>query len=284
MVYSVERIDGPSLLLGEGTVWHPARQWLCFVDIEGGLLFTYDPAKGQLDCMETGGMTGFVVPCKDQLVAGVADRLCLVHLDQKTLTPLMRVPMGAGLRFNDGKCDPQGRLWVGTMEANYADQASKGKGSLYCIREGTIVQQIVGMSIPNGMAWGEGGVFYHTDTATGCIDAYRIAADGSIHAQRQVVQFAATMGAPDGFCMDAEGMLWVALWGSGQVRRLNPVTGKMLPEVVALPEKNVSCCCFGGSDLGTLYITTAAGKGEQGHVYACSVPMRGTLPFDYKKN
>ena len=132
------------------------------------------------------------------------------------------------------------------------------------------------MNIPNGMAW-RGSTYYHTDTATGCIDAYDYAGSG-ISNRRVVIDTAGK--SPDGFCIDDEGMLWAALWGSGRIQRFDPATGAAMSEYVEVNERNASCCCFGGDDIRTMYITTASDDGEQGGLYSCRMDVTGPAPYD----
>lgn len=275
-----QRLSVPPLILGEGPVWHPGRNALFFVDIEGRRLRAYREGDGLLCELEAADRIGFVVPHGAQLLAGVGTALCAVDVDEGRFTPVFDLPHGDGVRVNDAKCDPEGRLFVGLMAVDRSRTDVADCGALLAVDARGVMQRIAPMNIPNGMAWDRKDAFYHTDTATHCIDRYDRLQDGTVAGRRRAI--AVGEGAPDGFCIDDEGMLWVALWGAGCVQRYDPRTGRALAERIALPERNVSCCCFGGEGMRTLYITTASSEGETGGLYACRVPVSGPAPYGWQ--
>lgn len=275
-----QRLPVPPLTLGEGPMWHSGRNALFFVDIEGRRLRGYREGTGLLLELETTDRIGFVVPHGAHLLAGVGTTLCTVDVDARRITPVFDLPHNVGVRVNDAKCDPDGRLFVGLMAFDRSRKDVADCGALLVVDSHGVMQTLAPMNIPNGMAWAGRNTFYHTDTATGCIDRYHRLPDGTIANRHQAIDIGG--GAPDGFCIDDAGMLWVALWGAGCVQRFDPNTGRMLEERIALPEKNVSCCCFGGEDMHTLYITTASSCGETGGLYACRVPVSGHAPYSWQ--
>lgn len=275
-----QRLPVPPLILGEGPVWHAGRNALFFVDIEGRRLRGYREGTGLLCELETADRIGFVVPHGEQLLAGVGTTLCAVDVDAGRVTPIFDLPHRDGVRVNDAKCDPEGRLFVGLMAFDRSRADAADCGALLAVDARGVMQELAPMSIPNGMAWDGRDVFYHADTPTGCIDRYDRLPDGTIAGRRRAVRVGE--GAPDGFCIDGEDMLWVALWGAGCVQRYDPRTGRALAERIALPERNVSCCCFGGEGMRTLYITTASSEGETGGLYACRVPISGPAPYGWQ--
>ena len=275
-----QRLSVPPLILGEGPVWHSGRNALFFVDIVGRRLRGYREGAGLVYEWETADRVGFVVPHGGHLLAGVGTSLCTVDVDTGRITPVFGLPHRAGTRVNDAKCDPEGRLFVGLMAVDRSRGDVADCGALLAIDARGVLQQLAPMNIPNGMAWTGSDVFYHTDTTTHEIDRYDRLPDGTVCNRRRAI--AVGEGAPDGFCIDDEGMLWVALWGAGCVQRYDPRTGRELAERIALPERNVSCCCFGGADMRTLYITTASSEGECGGLYACRVPVSGPAPFGWQ--
>lgn len=274
------RLDVPPLSLGEGPVWHDARQMLYFVDIDGRMLYGFNAREGIACQVRMPGKTGFAVPYGRNLLAGCGHALCEVDPDAGTVTPLLEIPLEAGIRFNDGKCDPAGRLFAGTMAEDRARPDTAACGALHLIDAQGVRARLAPMDIPNGMAWDGIGHFYHTDTATGWIDRYDIRPDGWIANRTHAIQV--TEGSPDGFAIDAEGMLWVALWGAGRVQRYNPQTGAALEECVTVPQMFTSCCCFGGPDGHTLYITTAEGPDGPGALYACRTQAAGAPPYGWR--
>lgn len=185
-------------------------------------------------------------------------------------------------RMNDGKCDPQGRLWAGTMP--YDEGA--GGGALYRLDpDGTVHTILTDVGLSNGMGWSpDGGTFYYIDTPTQRVGAYDFDSDsGQITNARSLLTIEEGAGRPDGMTVDDEGHLWVALFGGGEVRRYTP-EGK-LDAVVPLPASQVTNCAFGGPDLDELYITTAArGRDDEpraGGLFRCRPGVTGppATPF-----
>src|SRR5918999_4891566 len=163
-------------------------------------------------------------------------------------------------RMNDGKCDPAGRFWAGTM----AMDGARGRGALYRLDADRSVARMLGaVSVSNGLAWSaDSSTMYYIDTPTGSVDAFEFDADaGAISGRRPFVKIDGGDGMPDGMTIDSEGGLWVALWGGGAVHRYD--AGGRLDGIVEVPASLTTSCTFGGSDLGDLYITTAStGLGE----------------------
>lgn len=277
---TAQKLPTPPLTLGEGPVWHAKRRALFFVDIDGCALYGYRENEGIITQISMPDRVGFVAPWGMDLLAGVGDTLCHVAVEHSAVTRLYSLELEPGMRFNDGKCDPEGRLWAGVMAIDRSRPDAAAMGALYGIDKTGVFQTISPMDIPNGMAWGSEGRYYHTDTSTGRIDGYDRSLDGRITSRRGAVQVG--KGAPDGFCMDAEGMLWVALWGAGKVQRYDPRTGCALAHSVQLPEAKVSCCCFGGQGLDTLYITTAHSGERPGGLYAVKPGVTGLKPHDWQ--
>jgi sugar lactone lactonase YvrE len=154
------------------------------------------------------------------------------------------------VRMNDGKCDPAGRFWAGTMD--YGE--SRPVASLY-VYDGTVRPVLDGVMISNGLAWTpDHRAMYYIDTPTGRVDVFDYDVDtGEITSRRPFVEVEG--GHPDGMTLDEEGFLWVALWGGGAVHRYDP-SGRHVG-TVRLPVTNVSSCAFGGPDGTTLFVTTS---------------------------
>jgi len=166
-------------------------------------------------------------------------------------------------RFNDGKCDPAGRFWAGTMEYSFKEN----RGTLYCLdRDGSVRKMLGDIGISNGLAWSlDGSVMYYIDTLTSAVRAFDFDMEtGAIRNERTAIRVPEEMGHPDGMTIDAEGMLWIALWGGGQVGRWNPDNGELLTSI-SCPVSLTTACAFGGKELDTLYITSAVDdlSGEQ---------------------
>lgn len=276
----------PECVLGEGCVWNGPERSLYFTDIERGLIhrleFDKTGAPGRNTVYAQGDRTGcFVFHRAGGFVAAVTDRLVWNRPDGGRET-LLRQHLPQGLRYNDGKCDRYGNLWVGTMAIDQGWPGASGGGSLYCIRDGQVLAEYPGYTIPNGLDWsGDGGVLYHIDTPRRTVDAYTVTDQVTLSNRRSVIAVPEGEGNPDGMCADENGNLWIALWGGGKVVCCDPATGARLEEVRA-PEPYVSCCCFGGIDGRDLFVTTAQDeRGAGGQLYRARVGVRGGARYQY---
>ena len=160
-----------------------------------------------------------------------------------------------GRRLNDGKCDPSGRFWVGSMHFSQ----TKGEAKLFCItNEPNIETKIDSVTISNGIVWtADKKTMYYIDTPTSQIKAYDFNNEtGEIFNGRVAVEIPENLGFPDGMTIDEEDMVWVGMWNGNAVIRFNPKTGKVLQRI-QVPAHNITSCAFGGDKLETLYITSA---------------------------
>ncbi|HLF35031.1 MAG TPA: SMP-30/gluconolactonase/LRE family protein [Cyclobacteriaceae bacterium] len=245
-------------LLGEGAIWDYEPQLLWWVDIENHTCNLYDPVVKENEAMDMGQRIGTVVPARNRGKAVVALQDGIYELDlESMLFDLVCSPESSlkDMRFNDGKCDPTGRLWVGSMSMNFIG----GAASLYRVSEdGDFKKMIDSVTVSNGIVWtSDHKTMYYNDTPTGCVKAYDFdLSSGEISNERIAVIIPSSMGAPDGMTIDSADKLWVAHWGGGMVGRWDPLTGKLLAKVV-VPAPNVTSCAFGGPELDVLYITTA---------------------------
>lgn len=279
----------PECVLGEGCAWNSGERSLYFTDIERGLIqrleFDETGAPGCNAVYPQQARTGcFVFHREGGFVAAVTDRLVWNRPDG-TQRVLLRQKHPGPLRYNDGKCDRYGNLWVGTMAIDQGWPGASGGGSLYCIRDGQVLAEYLGYTIPNGLDWsGDGGVLYHIDTPRQCVDAYTVTDQAVLSNRRSVVTVPKEEGSPDGMCADENGNLWIALWGGGKVICCDPATGRRLEEVL-VPESYVSCCCFGGVDRQDLFITTAKDEnGAGGQLYRARVGVGGGRRYLYGGN
>jgi sugar lactone lactonase YvrE len=244
-------------MLGEGSIWHPKENKLYWIDIEGKTLHIYDPVTKEDKQFSLGSRVGTVVPVQDG-GALVALQSGIQKVDTKTgkLTFIINpLPDTTNLRFNDGKCDPSGRFWVGTLAM---DSRRRGAVLWRIDKDKSVHLMLDSVSISNGIVWtADKKTMYYNDTPTGTIQGFDYDdKTGDITNRRVVVKIPRGGGGPDGMTIDADGNLWVALWGSGTVGKYDPRTGELLQKVI-VPAPNVSSCAFGGKNLETLYITTA---------------------------
>jgi len=249
--------------LAECPCWDSVDALLYWIDIEGRSLHAFDPADGaDTRLAELASKPGTVVKrARGGLLVALADGLAFADTVSGSVRLLFDPePDKPGNRFNDGKCDARGRLWVGTM----ADSCEGREGSLYRVGPDLSCERTLdGVGISNGLGWSpDGRTMYFIDTPTGRVDAFDFdEEEGSVSGRRMVVEVPRGMGSPDGMTVDEEGMLWVALWMGRGVGRWDPGTGRLL-EKIDVPAARTSSCCFGGPGLDTLYITTAAAGSE----------------------
>lgn len=253
----------------EGCIWDARRRYLYFVDIEKFRICRMTEEK-KLSVLQLPTYVSTLVLTEDgKLLAALQDGLYLVDYDAVTVEKQMASAFPVYLRYNDGKCDPEGRLWVGSMYIDQSVPGAKKGSSLFCIRDGQVIRRYPGYTIPNGLDWYE-GLFYHTETSEQRIRVYRqCAEDGDpIGEQIDEIDLSQEKGSPDGMCVDRDGNLWIAMWGGSQVIGLDPCRKEVFQRI-AVPDENVSCCAFGGRELNQLFITTARNeKGEGGDVYS----------------
>lgn len=241
--------------LGEGPVWDAERGLLAWVDIPARLVHLTDPGSRTTRSIEVPLDVGAVaLRTSGGFVAALQDGFWVI--DDGPPRRIAEVPgtLEAGIRFNDGACDADGRFWAGTM----AYDQRTGAASLYRLDvDGSVHRMLDGLTIGNGLAWDASGrVMYYIDTPTHRIDAFVFDPDsGSLSDRRTVVRIPAGSGAPDGMTIDAEGGLWVALWGGAAVHRY--VDGN-LDRVVDLPVTQPTSATFGGAGLDELFITSAS--------------------------
>jgi sugar lactone lactonase YvrE len=283
MSHEIEVVTAAGAELGEGPVWDARSSRVAWVDITAKRVHLTDPLSGATETIEVPLAVGAVAPrAVGGFVAALQDGFWIVGDG-----PAERIATIAearpGLRFNDGKCDPAGRFWAGTM----AYGAHREAGSLYRLdhdRSATLV--LDGVTISNGLAWSDDGrTMYYIDTPTQRIDAFSyILETGEVSDRRPEILIPPEAGAPDGMTIDIEGGLWVALWGGGAVHRY---LGGRLERVITLPVSQPTSCCFGGEGLDELYVTSAweglsaAERAEQplaGSLFRLQPGVRGLPP------
>ena len=215
---SSELVYEAKAVTGEGSIWHPSRNTLFWVDIEGQTLYEYHPADKTCSSWRFDRMISTVVPETDTtVVVALQDEIVRVHLSDGHTASIAPIPDDGGkLRCNDGKCDPAGRLWVGTMGFG----APKEAGTLYCVLpDGEVVPKLRKVTISNGIVWtSDKQYMYYNDTPTGRIARYRYdAASGEISFDGIAVVLPEGSGSPDGMTIDGNDNLWVAQWGGSGV-------------------------------------------------------------------
>ena len=274
--------------LAEGPVWDPSRGLLRWVDLLAGRVHALDPVTGARTWFDVGDPVGTVgLTRSGRLVLALVDGFAFADHDGQRLTRLPGFSIDRDvLRFNDGKPNPWGSFWAGTMAW---DEKNGPPCSLYRLApDGTVTELLGDVGLSNGLDWTDDRrLFYYADSNMGRVDLFDTDPDtGALVGRRPFVTVEAAEGVPDGLTLDAEGCVWLAVWDSGQVRRYTP-DGR-LDTVVRLPARLVTSAAFGDDDLGTLYITTARegyseadlrAQPHAGDIFACRPGVTGRPPF-----
>ena len=250
----VEVVVASRATLGEGPVWDARTGRIAWVDILGRGLHLTDPASGATESILTPTDVGAVAPRRaGGFIAALQDGFWIIgDGDPRRVATIPEAR--PELRFNDGKCDPAGRFWAGTME--YAERA--GTAGLYRLEpDGTVARVLAGVTISNGLAWSaDGSTMFYIDTPRQRIESFAFeVATGAVSGRRTVVDIPTDAGFPDGMTIDAEGGLWVAFWDGGAIRRY--VDGR-LDRTIRLPVSRPTSVAFGGRALDELFITSAS--------------------------
>jgi len=265
--------------LGEGVLWDVETQSLWWTDIEERSLYRYDWNRRILDRHATPerlGSFGFIQG-SGRLIAAFESGFSFFDPSSGATDWLARPEVGRpGLRFNDGRVDRQGRFWAGSMAES---EAAAGQGSLYRLDgNGRVSRQETGITISNSICWSpDGSVFYFADTPRRTIWHYACDAGGAI-SNRRVFAETPPGAFPDGATVDAEGFIWCAHWGAGQVVRYAP-DGR-IDRRLEVPARQPSCVALGGPDLDLLFVTSAridlndAAPGD-GDVFITQAGVRG---------
>lgn len=267
-----EQVTASVAYHGEGPVWAGGLHW---VDMLAGDVLALAP-DGSVARRHVGTVAAALRPRAGGGFVYAVERG--FALDDGPGTPVRLLPevwSSPLVRMNDGGCDPSGRFYCGTM----AYAMTPGAGSLYRLDPDGLVSAVVGgVTISNGLDWSpDGRTAYYVDSPTGRVDAFDDdPAAGLVH-RRPFVQL--PFGNPDGLTVDAEGGVWVAVWGGSAVLRFD--AAGTLTERVDLPATQVTACTFGGPDLADLYITTSRenlAPTEQpaaGALFVCRPGVRG---------
>ena len=270
----------------EGPLWDERQQTFYFIDVEAGKVFSFK--DGKLTSWEAGEKVGFAVLRENGgMIAGLASGIYAVDFPnggkRLMVSPEADLP---GNRFNDGKVDPFGRLFAGTMTMIRPEEAKGPLAALYrldCSGNEYRARKVIGqVGLSNGLAWSsDRKKFFYVDTDFHTISEYDYDPDtGEIGKGRVIIRVPDQMGYPDGMTVDENGKLWIALWGGGAVSQWDPGTGELLLKI-ALPVKNVSSCCFGGPEMDILFITTASQGTDlkqyplAGNVFCMKAGVRG---------
>jgi sugar lactone lactonase YvrE len=272
-----EQITGPVAYHAEGPVWHPGWGGLRWVDMLAGDVLSFD-AAGAVARTHVGEVAAAIRPrTGGGMVVGIERGFALVD-PSRAVTKLPELWAAGPIRMNDGGCDPDGRFYCGSISKD-----TTGAAALYRLDpDGSVTVVLRDLTISNGLAWSpDGTLAYFNDTKTQHVDVFDYDSRAGLTNRRHVVVIPPETGSPDGLTVDAEGHVWVALWGGGAVHRYAP-DGR-LEAVIELPVKQVSAVALGGDDLRDLYITTsrenlpAGVDPDGGSLYRVRVDVPGTI-------
>ena len=250
--------------IGEGPLWSVAEQSLYWLDIERKQLHCSVPSDSQPQSWTLPDYPGCVAElAPGEIAIAMGKGVQRLDLASGSLDLLHSVPARRpGTRFNDGKVDQRGRLWVGTMQNNFGFDGedvpvNRFDGALYRFDADGRVQTLEeNIGISNTLAWSPDlSRFYFGDSLKGDLFVYDFAAESGAICNKRIFYDASGFGVPDGSAIDVEGCLWNARWDAGVVLRITP-EGK-LDRMIELPVPRPTSCAFGGRDLKTLYVTSA---------------------------
>lgn len=251
---AAQRVTQTIDILGECPLWSGAEQALYWIDIRRPGIQRWHPATDALRYWPMPDLVGSIALCSGKRLL-VASR-SLFYLDTRTgeLTRHARQrDENPALRFNDGKCDRQGRFWVGTMN----DSTREPVGELFRVDEHGARSVGTGIRVPNGTCFSpDGSTMYFADSDLQTIFAYALDTQTGEVSERREFAKTTLPAVPDGATVDEEGYIWVAEYGGGCIKRYAP--DGSIERVLEMPVQNPTSCTFGGPDLDTLYITTAS--------------------------
>jgi len=276
-IIHAELVLDAKTIIGEGPVWDHQRHVLYWIDVLGNKLFIYSPQKNKNYEIDLKQMVGTVVPRSKGVALALHHGFALLDFELDSLTDKQTVGENGfpslkfisdpeshltTNRFNDGKCDPAGRFWAGTMSKTIEPKMGALYRLSYQNNEFHTKKMLSDITISNGLCWSlDHKKMYYIDSPTCHVKEFNYDINtGEIDQGRICIEIG-KIGLPDGMTIDTEGMLWVAIWTGSAVNRYDPNTGKLLLEV-RTPANRTTAMAFGGEKLDELYITTATDNGE----------------------
>jgi sugar lactone lactonase YvrE len=247
--------------LGECPLWHPEENALYWIDIEGRAVHRFEPGRKTHRHWNLPSQPGCIAfRAGGGLVVAMRSGIALLDTNCGELTHMVDAPYDpATTRFNDGRCDAKGRLWVGAIY----EPRDHPNAALYCFERGVLRDSGKRATVSNGLAFSlDGRTMYHADTTSHQIRRYALdPSSAALGEDRVFKQFSRDKnanygGRPDGGAIDSEGAYWCAMYEGGRLLRLAP-DGEILKEIL-LPVRCPTMMAFGDGDLRTLYITTVS--------------------------
>ncbi|XP_042314891.1 regucalcin-like isoform X2 [Sceloporus undulatus] len=250
--------------MGECPVWEERENSLVFVDINSQKVCRWNSLSKELQCVALDARVGSVSlrQCGGYVVT-VGTRFAFLNWEDQSLVDITEVELDkANNRFNDGKVDPMGRYFAGTMaEETEPGVRARHQGALYTLfPDCSVMKQLEQVDISNGLDWSlDHRTFFYIDSLAYAVQAFSYDVHtGKIDCStcKPVYKLEKEEAMPDGMCIDTEGKLWVACIDGGRVIRIDPETGKRI-QTVKMPTPRITSCCFGGKDYSEMYVTSA---------------------------
>ena len=276
------------LFLGEGTLWVPKLNSIFLVDIKKKKILTFNTKTNKKKIIKVDKEIGFISHIKRSIfILGLKSELRIVNLkNTQTLHSIKIEPGKPDNRINDGKTDPSGRLWFGTMD----NLEKKRSGSLYCLDSYLKLHKVDSKYFTtNGPAFLDNNNFYHTDSRKRLI--YRIKINNKFKIIKKTIflRFNEIDGSPDGMTTDIENNLWICHYRGSRMSVYDLMGNKI--HKIKIPAKNITNCTFGGSSNNELFISTAR-KGMKpkeikkyplsGNLFKIKVNLKGKKTKSFK--
>ncbi len=242
-------------ILGEGTLWVPSHNSIYFVDIKKKNIFSLNIKSNKKKIFKINKEIGFITHVKNNIfLLGLKSELRIINLKNKKILKSIKIeddkPQN---RINDGKTDPKGRLWFGTMDN---PERKIKNGSLYCLdKKLNLLNVDQKYYITNGPAFINGDTFLHTDSGLKIIYKIKINKKLKIIKKTKFLKFSKKEGSPDGMTIDSKKNIWICHYG-GACITVYDLNGKRIHKV-NLPAKNITNCTFGGNNNKEIFITSA---------------------------
>ena len=240
--------------LGEGPIWSPQTNCVTWTDITQNKFHTADLDTGATKSFSAPSMVGAIAHTRGgDYIAATQEGFAHVSIDGKFSA--LHTFLAADMRMNDGKVDPVGRFWAGSLALSF----EKNRGSLYVLeKDGSYSSVLDDVTLSNGMGWSpDSNFFYYIDSIPGVLKRFDYeSVDGRISNPVDLITFDTSKGIPDGMSVTSNGKIVVALWDGGRVEIYEP-SGKKISEI-KLGVSRPTSCTFGGADGNVLIVTTAS--------------------------
>ena len=241
--------------LGEGTLWVPSHNSIYFVDIKKKNIFSLNTISNKKKIFKLDKEIGFIVHVRKNIfLLGLKSEIRIINLKNKKILKSIKIEDDKPFnRINDGKTDPKGRVWFGTMDNS---ERRVKNGSLYCLDKKLDLYEVdKKYYITNGPTFINNDTFLHTDSFLGIVYKIKINKKYKIIKKNKFLKFSKKEGSPDGMTIDSKKNIWICHYGGACISVFNS-KGKRVHRI-NLPAKNITNCAFGGYDNKEIFVTSA---------------------------